>query len=156
MTKKLLMRMHAPDIQDWLDIDFAIAEGVDFIAVSFVKTPDVMNNLKSYCGARSGRPIEIIAKIESFDSVPNLQDIVEASDGVMVARGDLGAQQGHCSLHLACCSHSHSRRDIPGGASLLRHINFSVATSKSAPDAERLAYIMQHWIIASTGVCSMR
>jgi pyruvate kinase len=78
--------------KDWLDIDFAISEGVDFIAVSFVKTPDVMNNLKSYCGARSGRPIEIIAKIESFDSVPNLQDIVEASDGVMVARGDLGAQ----------------------------------------------------------------
>lgn len=78
-------------VQDWLDIDFAISEGVDFIAVSFVKTPDVMNNLKSYCAARSPRPVEIIAKIESFDSVPNLQDIVEASDGVMVARGDLGA-----------------------------------------------------------------
>jgi pyruvate kinase len=78
--------------KDWLDIDFAISEGVDFIAVSFVKTPDVMNNLKSYVAARSPAPVEIIAKIESFDSVPNLQDIVEASDGVMVARGDLGAQ----------------------------------------------------------------
>lgn len=90
-------------MQDWLDIDFAISEGVDFIAVSFVKTPDVMNNLKSYCAARSPRPVEIIAKIESFDSVPNLQDIVEASDGVMVARGDLGKQvQQSRSVH--CCS----------------------------------------------------
>ena len=94
--------------QDWLDIDFAISEGVDFIAVSFVKTPDVMNNLKSYCGARSGRPIEIIAKIESFDSVPNLQDIVEASDGVMVARGDLGAQQHFSFRILSAAQHAGS------------------------------------------------
>lgn len=86
--------------KDWLDIDFAIAQEVDFIAVSFVKSADVINNLKSYLAARGskgsksdpGRMIEVIAKIESFDSVPNLAEIVEASDAVMVARGDLGAQ----------------------------------------------------------------
>ena len=86
--------------KDWLDIDFAIAQEVDFIAVSFVKSADVINNLKSYLAARGskgsksdpGRAIEVIAKIESFDSVPNLAEIVEASDAVMVARGDLGAQ----------------------------------------------------------------
>jgi len=86
--------------KDWLDIDFAIAQEVDFIAVSFVKSADVINNLKSYLAARGGagkaggqgRAIEVIAKVESFDSVPNLAEIVEASDAVMVARGDLGAQ----------------------------------------------------------------
>jgi len=78
--------------KDWKDIDFALAENVDFIAVSFVKTADVMNNLKSYVASRSDNPVEVIAKIESFDSVPNVQEIVEASDGIMVARGDLGAQ----------------------------------------------------------------
>ena len=81
--------------KDWLDIDFALAQEVDFIAVSFVKSADVINNLKSYLAARggkSGRAIEVIAKVESFDSVPNLAEIVEASDAVMVARGDLGAQ----------------------------------------------------------------
>ena len=87
--------------KDWLDIDFAIAQEVDFIAVSFVKSADVINNLKSYLAARGGgaggkgggrAPIEVIAKVESFDSVPNLAEIVEASDAVMVARGDLGAQ----------------------------------------------------------------
>lgn len=78
--------------KDWLDIDFGLAEGADFIAVSFVKSADVMTNLKSYVSSRSDRTVEVIAKIESFDSVPNAQEIVEASDGVMVARGDLGAQ----------------------------------------------------------------
>ena len=46
---------------------------VDFIAVSFVKSADVMNNLKSYVRSRSPSTIEIVAKIESFDSVPNVQ-----------------------------------------------------------------------------------
>lgn len=78
--------------KDWLDIDFAIQMDVDFIAVSFVKTADVINNLKSYLSSRSSKVIEIVAKIESHDSVPNAQDIIEASDAVMIARGDLGAQ----------------------------------------------------------------
>jgi len=77
-------------VQDWIDIDFAISEGVDFIAVSFVKGPDVINNLKSYLASRAGGSIEVIAKVESYDSVPNIREIVEASDAVMVARGDLG------------------------------------------------------------------
>lgn len=77
-------------MQDWLDIDFAIKEKVDFIAVSFVKGPDVINNLKSYLTARADSSIEVIAKVESHDSVPNVPEIVDASDAVMVARGDLG------------------------------------------------------------------
>ena len=77
-------------LQDWLDIDFAIRDGVDFIAVSFVKSAEVINNLKSYLSSRADKIIEIIAKVESHDSVPNLEEIVAASDAVMVARGDLG------------------------------------------------------------------
>ena len=73
-----------------MDIDFAIQMDVDFIAVSFVKTADVINNLKSYLTSRCDKVIEIVAKIESHDSVPNAQDIIEASDAVMIARGDLG------------------------------------------------------------------
>lgn len=56
-----------------------------------MKNADVINNLKSYVDARADKVIEIIAKVESYDSVPNLTEIVEASDAVMVARGDLGA-----------------------------------------------------------------
>nr|GMD80261.1 pyruvate kinase isozyme A, chloroplastic [Ipomoea batatas] len=79
--------------KDWLDIDFGVAEGVDFIAVSFVKSAEVINHLKSYIKARArDSDISVIAKIESVDSLKNLEEIVRASDGAMVARGDLGAQ----------------------------------------------------------------
>ncbi|EOX94604.1 hypothetical protein QUC31_004612 [Theobroma cacao] len=79
--------------KDWLDIDFGIAEGVDFIAVSFVKSAEVIKTLKSYITARSPESqIAVIAKIESIDSLENLEEIIQASDGAMVARGDLGAQ----------------------------------------------------------------
>ncbi|CAN1841363.1 Pyruvate kinase isozyme A, chloroplastic [Linum perenne] len=79
--------------KDWLDIDFGIAESVDFIAVSFVKSAEVINHLKSYIAARSrDNDIAVIAKIESIDSLKNLEEIIQASDGAMVARGDLGAQ----------------------------------------------------------------
>ncbi|KAJ3669889.1 hypothetical protein LUZ60_010213 [Juncus effusus] len=79
--------------KDWLDIDFGIAEGVDFIAVSFVKSAEVINHLKSYIAARCrGSEIGVIAKIESIDSLKNLEEIVLTSDGAMVARGDMGAQ----------------------------------------------------------------
>ncbi|XP_043722201.1 pyruvate kinase isozyme A, chloroplastic [Telopea speciosissima] len=79
--------------KDWLDIDFGIAERVDFIAISFVKSAEVINHLKSYIAARSrDSDIAVIAKIESIDSLKNLEEIIQASDGAMVARGDLGAQ----------------------------------------------------------------
>ncbi|XP_023006710.1 pyruvate kinase isozyme A, chloroplastic-like isoform X2 [Cucurbita maxima] len=79
--------------KDWLDIDFGIAEGVDFLAISFVKSAEVIKHLKSYIAARSrGSDISILAKIESLDSLNNLEEIILASDGAMVARGDLGAQ----------------------------------------------------------------
>ncbi|KAL7177823.1 hypothetical protein ACSBR2_031062 [Camellia fascicularis] len=79
--------------KDWLDIDFGITENVDFIAISFVKSAEVINHLKSYIKARSrDGDVAVIAKIESIDSLNNLEEIIQASDGVMVARGDLGAQ----------------------------------------------------------------
>ncbi|KAK4405788.1 Pyruvate kinase isozyme A, chloroplastic [Sesamum angolense] len=79
--------------KDWLDIDFGIAEGVDFLAISFVKSAEVIKHLKSYIQARArDSDISVIAKIESIDSLRNLEEIIQASDGAMVARGDLGAQ----------------------------------------------------------------
>ncbi|XP_031113273.1 pyruvate kinase isozyme A, chloroplastic-like [Ipomoea triloba] len=79
--------------KDWLDIDFGITEGVEFIAVSFVKSAEVINHLKSYIKARArDSDIAVIAKIESIDSLKNLEEIIQVSDGAMVARGDLGAQ----------------------------------------------------------------
>ena len=77
--------------KDWIDIDFGIAQEVDFIAISFVKSAEVVKHLRSYVVARGGA-MGIFSKIESSDSLKNLPSIIAVSDGAMVARGDLGAQ----------------------------------------------------------------
>ena len=54
--------------KDWTDIDWAIGAGVDFLAISFVRTADVLQNLRSYISTRApGRTVELIAKLEAYD-----------------------------------------------------------------------------------------
>ncbi|THU74670.1 hypothetical protein C4D60_Mb04t35840 [Musa balbisiana] len=77
--------------KDWEDIKFGVDNQVDFFAVSFVKDARVIHELNDYLRSRNA-DIHIIPKIESADSIPNLQAIISASDGAMVARGDLGAE----------------------------------------------------------------
>lgn len=76
---------------DWKDIEFGVKEGVDSIALSFVKTAGAIKELKKYL-TRKKVHIEVVAKIESAASIPNLESIIKAADGVMVARGDLGSE----------------------------------------------------------------
>ncbi|KAK2426243.1 plastidial pyruvate kinase [Trifolium repens] len=77
--------------KDWEDIKFGVDNQVDFYAVSFVKDARVVYELKDYL-KRHNADIHVIVKIESADSIPNLHSILSASDGAMVARGDLGAE----------------------------------------------------------------
>ena len=77
--------------KDWQDIDFGIKNNVDFIALSFVRGPSSIAVLQEYLQDRKS-PIDIIAKIESAEAIPQLDKIIGVSDGVMIARGDLGAE----------------------------------------------------------------
>ncbi|XP_042052719.1 plastidial pyruvate kinase 2 [Salvia splendens] len=77
--------------KDWDDIKFGVDNKVDFYAVSFVKDAAVVHELKNYL-KNACADIHVIVKIESADSIPNLHSIITASDGAMVARGDLGAE----------------------------------------------------------------
>ncbi|KAK6935017.1 Pyruvate kinase, C-terminal [Dillenia turbinata] len=77
--------------KDWEDIKFGVDNKVDFYAVSFVKDAQVVHELKDYLKSCNA-DIHVIVKIESADSIPNLHSILTASDGAMVARGDLGAE----------------------------------------------------------------
>ncbi|KAH0460530.1 hypothetical protein IEQ34_011193 [Dendrobium chrysotoxum] len=77
--------------KDWDDIKFGVDNKIDYYAVSFVKDAKVVHELKDYL-QKSGADIHVIVKIESADSIPNLYSILSASDGAMVARGDLGAE----------------------------------------------------------------
>ena len=78
--------------QDILDIEFGIRNNMDFIAQSFVKTPEDVLEVKKLLKKHNAEHINIISKIESFQALQCLDEIIEVSDGVMVARGDLGVQ----------------------------------------------------------------
>ena len=78
--------------QDWKDIEFGISKDVDMIALSFVKSGKDAKSVKDYCTSKGHSNIQIISKIENFESTQNLEDIIIESDGIMVARGDLACE----------------------------------------------------------------
>jgi pyruvate kinase len=77
--------------KDWQDIEFGIKNGVEFFALSFVNDAETVQELREYIKKHNGTT-KIVSKIESTNAIHNLEAIVQASDGIMVARGDLGAE----------------------------------------------------------------
>jgi pyruvate kinase len=77
--------------KDYEDARFAIGLGVDFIALSFVRRAYDIQQLRELLD-ESGSPARIIAKIEKPEALENAEAIIAASDGIMVARGDLGVE----------------------------------------------------------------
>lgn len=78
--------------QDKKDLLFGIECGIDFIALSFVSSKEDIDCVRKFLKENGGEDIDLIAKIENSAGVENLESIVKASDGVMVARGDLGVE----------------------------------------------------------------
>ena len=72
------------------DIEFACDQDLDFIAASFVRRPDDIKQLRALLASKGNTHIRIISKIENQEGVSNMEEIIKLSDGVMVARGDLG------------------------------------------------------------------
>lgn len=83
--------------RDREDIRFAAAQGVDYVAVSFVREAADMMEARALLRAAGGGA-HLVAKIERHEAVANLTQIIEASDVVMVARGDLGVEMGYAEL----------------------------------------------------------
>jgi pyruvate kinase len=77
---------------DEAELDLATEVDVDFVAASFVRSAADVYEVQAALEARGGDHIPVVAKIERADAVANLADIVDAADGVMVARGDLGVE----------------------------------------------------------------
>ena len=78
--------------QDKEDILFGIKNDIDFIACSFVSNKQDLLDVKEFLNENSGENIELIAKIENQSGVDNIEEICEACDGIMVARGDMGVE----------------------------------------------------------------
>jgi pyruvate kinase len=85
------LRVPALTPKDRADLRFALEKGADFIAVSFVRRPEDVCLARELV-RRAGRETPVIAKLEKPEAIDNLDTILSASDGVMVARGDLGVE----------------------------------------------------------------
>ena len=93
---RLNMQYMSP--QDREDILFGIQNDVDYIAASFVRSAGDVEVIRRLLEDNGGSEIKIIAKIESTQGIENFEEILEAADGIMVARGDMGVEVAYEKL----------------------------------------------------------
>ena len=78
--------------KDKNDLIFGIENGVDYIAASFIRSAEDVRGIRYFLDYNGGSEIRIVSKIENKEGLHNLDEILEVSDGIMVARGDLGVE----------------------------------------------------------------
>ncbi|KXT76741.1 Pyruvate kinase [Streptococcus sp. DD12] len=74
------------------DIRFGLEQGINFIAISFVRTAKDVNEVRAICEETGNGHVKLFAKIENQQGIDNLDEIIEAADGIMIARGDMGIE----------------------------------------------------------------
>ncbi len=80
------------DEQDQADLLFGIEQDVDFVAASFIRDAGDVTAIRKFLDYNSGHSIRIISKIENNEGIENFDEILDMSDGIMVARGDMGVE----------------------------------------------------------------
>lgn len=86
------IRMNYLSEKDEADIRFGVSQEIDFIAASFVRTAQDVLDIRRILKEENAEDIKIISKIENMEGIDNLDSVLEVSDGIMVARGDLGVE----------------------------------------------------------------
>ena len=84
--------------KDRADIVWGIGQGIDFVAASFIRSADAVREIRQLLNENGGQNISIISKIENGEGLKNIDEIIEVSDGIMVARGDLGVEIPACQV----------------------------------------------------------
>ena len=88
----LILNLPSITEKDIADIKYGITAGFDYIAASFVRKPEDVLAIKEVLKQNNGEHIKVISKIENREGIDNFDKILEVSDGIMVARGDLGVE----------------------------------------------------------------
>lgn len=78
--------------RDNADIRFGLEQGLNFIAISFVRTAKDVNEVRAICEETGNSHVKLFAKIENQQGIDNIDEIIEAADGIMIARGDMGIE----------------------------------------------------------------
>ncbi len=136
--------------QDWNCVEWAVANGLDFLALSFVRNAaevlELKEKLAGMCSrspdmdpAHEGLQIQVVSKIEKPEALTNLEAIVEASDAIMVARGDLGVEMDVARVPVAqkeiiACAQSWGRPVIVATQMLETMIENAIPTRAEASD----------------------
>lgn len=85
------LNVSAVSDRDLAFLAFGLEQGVDYVAVSFVKSSEDVNRVKAFIGERNGTA-RVLAKIEKHEALEDIDNIIAVADGIMVARGDLGIE----------------------------------------------------------------
>lgn len=85
-------------LKDEEDIKFGLMQGIQYVAASFVRCAEDVKDIRKFITRLGYCGVEIIAKIENQDGVDNLDEIIDVSDGIMVARGDMGVEIPYVKL----------------------------------------------------------
>ena len=101
--------------KDKIDLDFGIDLGVDYVALSFVRSALDIHQMRALLPTHEDHPIKIISKIEKPQAIADLDNIISVSDGIMIARGDLGVELP--PRKSPSSRSAPSRRPTPWGAS---------------------------------------
>ena len=131
--------------QDKSDLLFGIKHEVDFVALSFVSKAQDVIDAKQFLAANGGQHIDVIAKIENRAGVNNLLDIMKVSDGIMVARGDLGVEIPYVELpniqkHIITQCRIHGKRVITATEMLESMIHNPRPTRAEISDVANAVY----------------
>ena len=131
--------------QDKKDILFGIEQDVDFVALSFVSKAQDVIDVKEFLKAHNATHIDVIAKIENRSGVNNLLDIMEVSDGIMIARGDLGVEIPYVELpdvqkHIITQCRIHGKRVITATEMLESMIHNPRPTRAEISDVANAVY----------------
>lgn len=131
--------------QDKSDLLFGIEQDIDFVALSFVSKAQDIEITRNFLDANGGKHIDIIAKIENRSGVNNLLDIMKVSDGIMVARGDLGVEIPYVELpniqkHIISECRIHGKRVITATEMLESMIHNPRPTRAEISDVANAVY----------------
>ena len=131
--------------QDKADLLFGIEQDVDFVALSFVSKAQDVIDTKEFLAKHGGKHIDVIAKIENRAGVKNLLDIMKVSDGIMVARGDLGVEIPYVELpdvqkHIISQCRIHGKRVITATEMLESMIHNPRPTRAEISDVANAVY----------------
>ena len=128
--------------KDQRDLKFCLEQGIDAVALSFVRTPDDVERVRAFIAEHAPGEVErvrLIAKIETLSAIRHIDAILDACDGIMIARGDLGLQLGveevpMTQKQLIVAARRHGKPCIVATQMLESMINSPVPTRAEATD----------------------